>query len=114
MDTELTTSIQCVNSDTYIQETIAHIYFMNTSCNNNHANFLFQKCVLFIDFLKNKMKQDHQYYYHLLFLYKLIAQNRDCVFGKGERVSTYSMICAWYFSYPQYAINALYYICTIY
>lgn len=44
---------------------------------------------------------------HLLLLYKLIAQTRDITYGKGERLLTYVLICAWYNFYPVSALFAL-------
>lgn len=44
---------------------------------------------------------------HLILLYKLIAQTRDITYGKGERLLTYVLICAWYNFYPVSASFAI-------
>jgi hypothetical protein len=43
----------------------------------------------------------------LVLLYKLIAQTRDIVYGKGERLLAYVLICAWYKFYPVSASFAI-------
>ena len=47
------------------------------------------------------------FYKYLILLYKMIAQTRDIVYGKGERKLTYMMIHIWYKFYPTLAIYAL-------
>jgi hypothetical protein len=44
---------------------------------------------------------------YLILLYKMIAQTRDIVYGKGERKLTYMMIYIWYKFYPTLAIYAI-------
>lgn len=44
---------------------------------------------------------------HLTLLYKLIAQTRDIVYGKGERLLTYVLIAAWFKFYPVSACFAI-------
>lgn len=43
----------------------------------------------------------------LTLLYKLIPQTRDITYGKGERLITYVLICAWYKYFPVSACFAL-------
>ena len=47
------------------------------------------------------------FYKYLILLYKMIAQTRDIVYGKGERKLTYMMIYIWYKFYPTLAIYAV-------
>lgn len=47
------------------------------------------------------------FYNYLIILYKMIAQTRDIVYGKGERKLTYMMIYIWYKFYPTLAIYAI-------
>jgi hypothetical protein len=44
---------------------------------------------------------------YLCGLYKLIAQTRDMVYGKGERELTYMMLLVWYKYFPVLSIYAL-------
>ena len=44
---------------------------------------------------------------YFILLYKMIAQTRDIVYGKGERKLTYMMIYIWYKFYPTLAIYAI-------
>jgi hypothetical protein len=55
--------------------------------------------------LKKNMNAGFRQY--LIILYKMIAQTRDIVYGKGERKLTYMMIYVWYKFYPTLAIYAV-------
>ena len=55
----------------------------------------------------NKEDTNPNFYKYLILLYKMIAQTRDIVYGKGERKLTYMMIYIWYKFYPTLAIYAI-------
>jgi hypothetical protein len=55
----------------------------------------------------NKEYTNTNFYKYLILLYKMIAQTRDIVYGKGERKLTYMMIYIWYKFYPTLAIYAV-------
>jgi hypothetical protein len=55
--------------------------------------------------LKQNMNADFRKY--LVVLYKMIAQTRDILYGKGERKLTYMMIYVWYKFYPTLTIYAV-------
>jgi hypothetical protein len=55
--------------------------------------------------LKTNMNSIYKPY--LILLFKMIAQTRDIIHGKGERKLTYMMIYVWYKFYPTLAIYAL-------
>jgi len=104
------------NLEHYYEEKIVQLFYLLSRRNNDDEidkigsileetlssikrNILLQTCY-HADVTMN-------FYKYLILLYKMIAQTRDIVYGKGERKLTYMMIYIWYKFYPTLAIYAV-------
>ena len=65
---------------------------------NELLHFLFAK---YLNSIHSESKE------YLIILYKMIAQTRDVIDGKGECLLTYMMIYTWYTFYPDLAFHAI-------
>jgi hypothetical protein len=108
--------IDVSNLEHYYEEKIVQLFYLLSRRNNDDEidkigsileetlssikrNILLQTCC-HADVTMN-------FYKYLILLYKMIAQTRDIVYGKGERKLTYMMIYIWYKFYPTLAIYAV-------
>jgi hypothetical protein len=103
-----------IHKNQYYQEQITQLYFLLTRKENDEeitkiAEILHQLLSSLKPFVKKGCETDSSIHATtFILLYKMIAQTRDIVFGKGERKLTYMMIMIWYKYYPILAIYALY------
>lgn len=102
-----------IHKKQYYQEQITQLYFLLTRKENDEeiakiAEILDQLLTSLKPFVKKGCETDSIHTTTFILLYKMIAQTRDIVFGKGERKLTYMMIMVWYKYYPILAIYALY------
>ena len=103
-----------IHINQYYQEQITQLYFLLTRKENDEeitkiAEILDQLLSSLKPFVKKGCETDSSIHATtFILLYKMIAQTRDIVFGKGERKLTYMMIMVWYKHYPILAIYALY------
>jgi hypothetical protein len=96
----------------YYEERIVQLFYLLSRRNNDDE---IDKIGLILEETLCSLKRsisfskDHniRVYKYLILLYKMIAQTRDIVHGKGERKLTYMMIYIWYKFYPILAIYAV-------
>jgi hypothetical protein len=91
-----------------IRQQILQLSYQFTRCNNKtqieNVVTRFKCLIQLIIIMKNS---NHitvaNYYEFIVTLYKLIAQTRDIILGKGECELSYHLLKAWYFFYPDSA-----------
>jgi hypothetical protein len=95
--------------ETYYQDQITQFYFLLTRKNcDDEIDKLACKLNDLLSSIKKSIHNENQIYVkYLILLYKMIAQTRDIVYGKGERKITYMMISIFYKYYPVLAIYAI-------
>ena len=96
----------------YYEDKIVQLYYLLSRRDNDYE---IDKIGLILEETLRSLKNNitlHKsvstiFYKYLILLYKMIAQTRDIIYGKGERKLTYMMIYIWYKFYPTLAIYAL-------
>jgi len=100
------------NFKIYYQDKVVQLYYLLSRRDNDYE---IDKIGLILEETLRSLKNNitlHKYlgtifFNYLIILYKMIAQTRDIVYGKGERKLTYMMIYIWYKFYPTLAIYAI-------
>jgi len=106
------------SSNNYYEEKIIQLFYLLSRRDNDDEidkiGLILQEtlCSLKRTIYFNKDANINVYKY-LILLYKMIAQTRDIVYGKGERKLTYMMIYIWYKFYPTLAIYAIHQLVDI-
>ena len=96
----------------YYEERIVQLFYLLSRKDNDYAidkiGLILEETLCSLKRTISFNKDDNTgMYKYLILLYKMIAQTRDIVYGKGERKLTYMMIYIWYKFYPTLAIYAI-------
>jgi len=96
----------------YYEERIVQLFYLLSRRNNDDEidkiGWILEETLCSLKRSISFNKDDNtRVYKYLILLYKMIAQTRDIVYGKGERKLTYMMIYIWYKFYPILAIYAI-------
>jgi len=96
----------------YYEEKIVQLFYLLSRRNNDDEidkiGLILEETLCSLKCSISFNKDDNmRVYKYLILLYKMIAQTRDIVYGKGERKLTYMMIYIWYKFYPTLAIYAI-------
>jgi hypothetical protein len=94
------------NLENYYKHKIVQLFYLLSRKHNDYDILNIENLLEeLLRSLKNNMNSLFQPY--LVILYKMIAQTRDVINGKGEHKLTYMMIYVWYKFYPTLAIYAI-------
>lgn len=92
-----------------IEDAICTLYFYLNRCSNEKAEKIYVYIDNILTDINKQINEDmcrwHTYYLYIL--YKMLFQTRDCHNGKGERIASYTFLCAFYKHFPQQSMYAL-------
>jgi hypothetical protein len=89
----------------YFKEQIIILYYNLTRKNStDQINKVYIQFNYLLEKLKNNSNTDRSLHIYVETIYKLIAETRDCFYGKGEHDLTYMLIFNFYKYYPVLAI----------
>ena len=104
--------LETVKYHDIFKEQIVLLYYNLTRKNNDNNDKQLNKLSMQFNSLVNQLKQackkDSSFVTYVEIVYKIIAETRDCFYGKGEHALSYMLIFIFYKYYPVLATYLIY------
>lgn len=98
-------------NNTFIRNQICTLEFYLNRCDDIKAERVYVYIDNLLFSIVKSIQSGNNDYTYLHTLFKMLFQSRDCLRGKGEKMTSYVFICAFHKYFPQHAMYALHSFC---